>query len=83
MFYNKVCPKAMIEDCMLRHASREHSGASMKSITSGTDTMMNISIQERHYLSLCYNLGIRNIRGILLPELKKDKRKQEAGRTRY
>lgn len=56
--------------CMLGDASREHSGASVKkSITGRTETKMNISIKETHYLSMCYNLGIRNRRGTLLAEL--------------
>lgn len=49
----------------------------------GTETKTNISIKERYYLSMCHNLGIRNVRGALLIELKKHMRKQETGRKRY
>lgn len=62
---------------MFRHASQEHSGASVKkSITGGTQRMMSISIKGR-----CYHLGIRNARGTLLVDLKTGKREEEqAGR---
>ena len=68
-FRTRLALRPKMRTCKFRHASREHSGASLKNKKSPSQVewrLMSIFTEERHHLSKCYHLGMKNTRGTLL-----------------